>query len=296
MEPPLQIVITGASSGIGAALTQNLAADGHNTYVCARRGEKLKTITQNGSIAQWRICDVSRENEVSGFSTWVNQQTGHIDALINCAAAFDAIGPLWETDSDDWWNTIKTNLFGTYLTVKAFIPLLKQSKRPHIINFAGGGAFHSFPNYSAYAISKAGIVRMTENLAVELQPYGIRVNAIAPGFVATEIHEATLRVGPDHAGLEHYQRTQQLVKEGAIPMDVPVSCVRFLLSPQSKNLTGKTLSASFDPWSTATFQSNIEAINRMDIYTLRRINLTNLPEEPICKELATAADNNGTKR
>lgn len=267
------IVITGASSGIGAALTQVLALEGNALYVCARRADKLNWVTLDLVAAFGYPCDVSKEEQVAEFVARVRARTPRVDALINCAGSFGAIGPVLETDSREWLKTIEVNLYGTYLMIKHIAPLMVPGSS--IINFSGGGAFSPFPNYGAYAVSKAAVVRLTETLAIELAPKGIRVNAVAPGFVATEIHEATLRAGRVMAGAEHFERTRQLLSEGSVLVEVPVACVQFLLSC---GLTGKTISASFDPWDTPEFVEAIPRVNQSELYTLRRINLVNLPE------------------
>jgi 3-oxoacyl-[acyl-carrier protein] reductase len=285
-------VIAGASSGIGAALTRALAADGFALYVCARRMGRLNEVTQNNSIAFGYLCDVSREEQVEEFVACVRARTSCVDALINCAGIAGAVGPLLKTDSREWQRALEVNLYGTYLMIKQVAPLMKRERKPRIVNFSGGGAFSSFPNYSAYAVSKAAVVRLTETLAMELASEGIRVNAVAPGFVATEIHQATLRAGRSLSGDEYFERTKRLVDEGAggVPIDIPVQCVRFLLSEQADGLTGKTISASFDPWNTPEFVEMIPQINLSDLYTQRRINLANLPEgSPLRTRLSAAS-------
>ena len=272
------IVITGASSGMGAALARALAADGHAVYACARRMDKLRELAaqQPGIVAQ--RCDVSREEDVRAFVAWVRTRTARVDALVQCAGSFGAIGPAVETDSRQWLDTLHANLFGAYLMAKHVVPRMAGESRPCIVNFSGGGAFSPFPRYSAYAVSKTALVRLTEILAVELAQRGIAVNAVAPGFVATEIHEATLRSGRALAGEEFFAETQRLLEQGAVPIETPISCVKFLLSDQAAGLTGKTISASFDPWGTPEFVELIPQINASDLYTLRRINLVNLPD------------------
>jgi 3-oxoacyl-[acyl-carrier protein] reductase len=286
---PLRIIVTGASSGIGAALVKALAADGHRLFVCARRGSLLDEVTEGGAIALGRVCDVSNEEQVKEFVDWVKRKTPHIDAVINCAGGFGAIGPVQATDSAEWLGVITVNLFGTYLMSKYSLPLLAGSPCPRIINFAGGGAFGPFKNYSAYASSKAAIVRLTECLAAELADEGVAVNAVAPGFVATRFHEATLSAGPERAGQLHYQRTKAILEGRGIPMDVPVDCVRFLLSEDALGLTGKTLSANFDPWRSGAFRQMIRDVTRSELYTMRRVNIVNLPQGSLRTVLGEAS-------
>src|SRR5215467_11765298 len=147
-----------------------------------------------------------------------------------------------------------------------------------LINCAGGGAFSPFPNFSAYACSKTAIVRLTECLAAELAPSNIRVNALAPGFVPTDMHQATLKAGEARAGRMQFQRTQAIMNQAAPAMENVVNCVRMLISPTLDELTGKTISSNFDPWPTPTFKTCLPDIVRSDLYTLRRVNVVNLPD------------------
>ena len=290
MKPAQRIVIAGASSGIGAALVRALAGDGHAVFACARREDRLRGLAQSLSGVFVRRCDVSQEADVEAFAAWVRSQADGVDALVNCAGGFGAIGPAAQTDSRAWWRTLETNLLGTYLIIKHLVPMMKPASRPRIINFSGGGAFEPFPRYSAYAVSKAAVVRLTETLAVELAPRGITVNAVAPGFVATEIHQDTLRSGVALAGAEHFERTRQRLREGGVPIEVPVACVRFLLSERAAGLTGKTLSASFDPWDSPAFVERIPQISASGLYTMQRINLVHLPDDDLRRALEEARD------
>src|SRR5262249_11972622 len=189
---PLRILISGGSSGIGAALAHSLAEQGHRIFICARRANRLAAVAQGYSGIEAHACDVSDEAQIERLIATVGSTADALDVLINCAGGFGEIGPITIADTTRWWATIDTNLRGTYLLIRHALPLLQRGDRPRIINFAGGGAFSPFPNYSAYACSKAAIVRLTECLAGELAPLNIRINSIAPGFVPTPMHEATL--------------------------------------------------------------------------------------------------------
>jgi len=293
---PLNIVISGASSGIGAELTRSLAGDGHRIFACARRESNLREVTQNGSIAQYSVCDVTEESQVKAFADEVREHFGHVDVLVNCAGGFGSIGPVEHAASADWFETVRVNLFGPYLMVKHFLSLLLGSSTPKILNFSGGGAFNPFANYSAYACSKAALVRLTECMATELAPKGVSVNAIAPGLVATPAHEATLAAGEERAGALYYRRTKMLLEGSGAPMQNVVECVRALLSPQLRGLTGKTISANFDPWKTEAFRDHVADITRSDLYAMRRINIVNLPEGRMRSDLSEAWASFGTER
>lgn len=284
---PLRILVAGASAGIGAALVQALAGDGHRVAACARRLDALRRVTRDDTIARSRRCDIGEEREVQALFEWLAADGASLDALIVCAGAFGPIGPFEATDSAAWLGTLRANVFGAYLLAKHGLPLLERGRRRRIITFSGGGAFGTFPRYSAYATSKAAVVRLTECLADELRPRGIAVNAVAPGMVATEIHEATLAAGPERAGADHFDRTRAALQGSkAVPMSVPVECVRFLLSKDADGLTGKTIAANFDPWRDQRFRGHLAEIMESDVYTLRRINPPNLGEHPLRRLLS----------
>ena len=290
----LRIIITGASSGIGEALARKFADDGHHVYICARRDGKLKQIAESRPHVHARPCDVTNEADVRSFVASVAEESSAVDALINCAGAFGEIGPMSATNSDDWWNTIRVNLFGSYLMIKHCLPLLERGQSPRIINMAGGGAFSPFPNYSAYACSKSALVRLTECLAVELQPKNIRVNAVSPGVLATDIHTATLAAGEERAGRLQYRRTLAMMADGGPSIDSLIGCVSAMLSPSFDRLTGKTVSSNFDPWQTKAFLTELDDITSSDLYTLRRVNLSNLNDGYLRKKLAHAWANFGS--
>ena len=272
----MKIVISGVSSGIGREAAIYFASRGDTVYGIARRKERLDELHQQYPNFIPCVGDVGEELDITHFVELIKQDSSHVDAVICCAGAFGAIGSIETVDANEWWQSLKVNLFGTFLLIKHCVPLLQDSLSPRIITFAGGGAFQPFPNYSAYAVSKAGCVRLTETLAQELTEKGICVNAIAPGFVATEIHNATIHAGVNQSGKEHFEITLAKLEEGAIPMEVPIRCLSFLLSDKAAGLTGKTISASFDPWDTPEFADSITQLNDSDLYTMQRINIKHL--------------------
>ncbi len=299
--PSQVIVVTGASSGIGAALAKDLAEADHQVFACSRNLEHLAETFRDYSKVAFMVCDASKESDVAQFAAWIGERTDHIDVLINCAGGFGAIGAIDKVDSDAWMQTISENIFGTFLPCKHFLPLLQKSTAPQIINFSGGGAFGPFPNFTAYACAKAAIVRLTETMAVELSPYGISVNAVAPGLIRTNAHNAILAAGPERAGQIQFRRTERLMRPGANDasvgrMELVKQCVRALISPAYRGLTGKTISANFDPWATDAFREHVADIARSELYTMRRTNLVSLPEGLLRTRLMQTWAKHGIRR
>jgi NAD(P)-dependent dehydrogenase (short-subunit alcohol dehydrogenase family) len=264
------IVISGASSGFGAAVTRCLAQDGHNLYICARRADLLATVVHGYPSAFHARCDVGEEIEVKRFFQQIQERTSSIDALIHCAARLSPIGLFNEVNSDEWLSSLKTNLLGAFLMAKYAVPLMKFERRPRMIFVSGGGAFTPLPRASAYGVAKAAIVRLVETLALELEPRNIAVNAVAPGFLATDIHAETLAAGRERGG-EHYDRTIKLLAESDEGMKIPVDCIRYMISEESAKLTGKTISARHDPWGEPEFNERIDEIMASMLYATHRI-------------------------
>ena len=284
------IVVTGASSGIGAALTKALAADGHHLFICARRDELLAKISEKLPSVFYSRCDVGSENEVARFFAEVAKRTSSVDALIHCAGVMGPIGPTVEINGDEWFYALRVNLLGAFLAAKYVVPLMQPERRPRILMMSGGGSFDPMPNVSAYGVSKAAIVRLVETLAVELAPRNIAVNAIGPGFVATEIFDSMLKAGSERGGAI-YEKVVNLFK-GANDHDIeiPVACVRFLISEAAAALTGKTISARLDPWNEIEFQEAVQDIASSKLYATQRTNLEHLKGEAFVDRLIQAVD------
>lgn len=183
------ILITGASSGIGAALAKSFAQEKAKLALLARRPNKLEAIASvckmSNSQAVALICDVCKEKELKMAVATVQQQLGAIDVVI-ANAGFGVVANVENLTLDDFQRQFETNVYGVLRTLYATLDDLKKTKGRLVIIGSASGHI-SIPKYAAYAMSKHAITALAETLYAELAPYGISVTLISPGFVKTEI-------------------------------------------------------------------------------------------------------------
>jgi NAD(P)-dependent dehydrogenase (short-subunit alcohol dehydrogenase family) len=161
------------------------------------------------------------------------------------------------------------NLFGSVLCCRAVLPHFRANGYGKVIQLSGGGATSPLPRLSAYAASKAAVVRFAETLAEELRGTGIDVNAIAPGALNTRLLDEVLDAGPEVVGDSFYERALEQRSSGGTPLDLATSLAVFLGSEESDGITGKLISAPWDPWQ--EFPAHADDLSSTDVYTLRRI-------------------------
>jgi NAD(P)-dependent dehydrogenase (short-subunit alcohol dehydrogenase family) len=268
------ILITGGSLGIGLEVAKKCVEEGARVIISARniddlKGsiEELKKISNRGHH-YYRV-DVSQYKEVQKFAKWCSERFQEVNGLVNCAGIYGPIGEIHQVDMGKFSEAIQINFLGTVYICNAFIPLLKSASRKKIVNFSGGGAASPFANYSAYATSKIAIVRLTENISVELKDAGFDINCVAPGFVITRLHQQTLQAGPDLATQAFYENTKKQIENGGVPVEKAANLTAFLLSSGSDGITGKFISAPWDPWQEENFQNRLRTDK--DFAAIRRI-------------------------
>ena len=264
-----QIVLTGASGGIGVATARHLAGLGARLVLIARNPVALEDVrgALPGGPHRAIALDVTDE-EAWAASGGRLAADGPVHGLVTAAGV---LGPIelagrWQVAA--FRRTIEVNLVGTLLSVINLIEPLRASHGA-VVAFSGGGATSPLPRFDAYATSKVAVVRLTENIALELAPAGVRVNCVAPGFVATAMHRATLEAGPELAGPDYYERTRQTMSDGGDPPELSAELTAFLLSDEAEGITGRLISARWDPWKLPDFR---ERLRRDDsLGRLRRI-------------------------
>lgn len=273
------VFITGGGRGIGAAVAEAFARAGSDLALVARTAAEIESVAAacraKGVRALALAADVSRREELSAAVHAAENTFGHIDVLVSAAGVYGPIGPLVENDLDAWANAISVNLLGTVYALHAVLPGMIARRQGVVIGFSGGGAVAPFPRFSAYATSKAAVVRLTETVAEEVREYGIRVNAIAPGAVNTRLLDEVLAAGK-RAGRAFYGKALEQKSNGGTPPERAAELALFLASPEARGITGRLLSAVWDDW--RALAARTKDLEQSALYTLRRIDGRNFTE------------------
>jgi NAD(P)-dependent dehydrogenase (short-subunit alcohol dehydrogenase family) len=233
------IVVTGGGLGIGRAYSLGVAAEGARVVVAdvADPQPTVKEIEARGGQALGVSCDVSREEDTLRLATEALARFGRIDVLVNNAAIYGTLTrrPFMEIPVDEWDRVMAVNLRGLFLCARAVFPAMKAQGKGKIINITSSTFFRGVPNYIHYTTSKGGVVGFTRSLARELGDFGIRVNAVAPGFTLSGANEANLSPEGKEANIR-----MRMLKRAEVPDDL-VGTIVFLASDDSDFITGQTI-------------------------------------------------------
>ena len=269
-------IITGASVGLGLEIAKKYLEAGASLMICARNemlldkaALALRSLAGTGQSVLALPADISKLEDVTALVDGALREFGRLDVLVNNAGVVGPCGAIEDIDLEAWFRAIEINLLGSVLMSRAVLPHFKKAARGKIIQLSGGGATSPLPGLSAYATSKAAVIRFVETLSEETRAHHIDVNAIAPGALNTRMLDEFLAAGPERIGPAFYERSLRQKKDGGAPLGRGADLAVFLGSPLSDGITGKLISAVWDPWE--TLPNHLEDLNGTDIYTLRRI-------------------------
>jgi NAD(P)-dependent dehydrogenase (short-subunit alcohol dehydrogenase family) len=273
-----RVLVTGASQGIGAAIADAFAAGGADVAICARSGDALQAAAAGLRARHPNVrvhaqtADVAREADVDALIDGTVAALGGLDVLVANAGVYGPKGAIEHVDWEAWVDAIRINLLGVVYCTRRALPALRRSARGKIVILSGGGATKPLPYLSAYAASKAAVVRYGETLAEELRADGIDVNMVAPGALNTRLLDEVLAAGPQVVGEAFYASSLKQRDGGGTPLEVGAALCVYLASREADGITGKLISAPWDPWQRfGAGKSRLDG----DVYTLRRI----VPEE-----------------
>ena len=272
----MKILITGTRCGIGNFLARHFGAAGHEVWGISRHPQvEFQRECADRKIAfRYDCCDISDWTQMAAFRNRVAAAWPHLDVLICCAGIQGPIGPAMSLDPLEWSASVRTNLDGTFYTIRACYELLRHAScRAKVICFSGGGSSNTRPNFTPYASAKTGLIRLVENLAKEWTGQPIDICAIAPGGVNTRMTEEVLALGPVIAGEREYATAVKQKQNGGASLPRVAAMIEWIISPQGDGISGRLLSTPWDPWE--TLATRCQELEASDIYTLRRI----IPED-----------------
>ncbi len=267
-------LITGGSQGFGRHIVEAFLAEGANVVFCARTAADVAQ-TQGALTPQLKpgqhliglTCDIADPASVAALFARA-AQLGPLHVVVNNAGIYGPIGPTEDIALTDWTQAWQVNVTGTLLVCQHALRAMKPRRAGKIITISGGGATNPMPRFAAYAATKAAVVRLTETLAEEYRADHIDVNAVAPGALRTRLTAQVLAAGPEKAGADFFAKNKKWSDEGAVDPKLGAALCVFLASAESDGITGKLISAQWDPWKDP---EKFRAQATGDIYTLRRI-------------------------
>ena len=233
-------IVTGGAKGLGRAFAIQMAAEGARILVVTRKDldnlkETVRQIKDLGGRASWFQADVSKEADTLEMAKEAIKKFGRIDILVNNAAVYDGIArkPFYEIDLAEWDLVMSVNVKGAFLAARAVFPWMKEQGYGKIVNLASEVFFTGSHGFAHYVSSKGGIIGLTRALAVELGPYNICINCVAPGFTDTEASRGL-------ADVNKYDTSKTPLRRLEKPEDLTGAAI-FLASAESDFITGQTL-------------------------------------------------------
>lgn len=242
-------LVTGASRGLGQGFARGLALSGSSVAMLARSEDVLSRaaaeIRSEGGRAIAIAGDVTDAATVQRVVARVRDDIGPIDLLVNNAGVMAPIGRDWEIDPAAWWRTMEVNVLGSYLCARAVLPAMLERRAGRIINVTSTAAYKRYPVYSAYGASKAAISHLTGSMDEATRDYDVRVFALSPGFVRTQMTEALA----DAPGVRQHlgDGFRKALDEGRhTPLATAVEALLFLASGAGDALSGRQIDARDD--------------------------------------------------
>jgi NAD(P)-dependent dehydrogenase (short-subunit alcohol dehydrogenase family) len=266
-------LVSGGSRGVGRLLSGRLAQAGAAVGLIARSAPDLAAavseIRRAGGMAAVACADITDEQAVAAAVNKLRGRLGTADILINNAGLSGPIGPAWDVPLAEWWRAVEVNLGGAFVLTQMALAHMVAEGRGRIINITSYAGVHRWPLMSAYAVSKAALVKLTETLAQETRPHGVSVFSVDPGLLPIGLSEAALSGTADRQSpadpVHRWIRAQFDAGRGADP-EKAVRLILALASGKADRLSGRHLRVSDN---LGALLARIDEIERDDLHTLR---------------------------
>jgi NAD(P)-dependent dehydrogenase (short-subunit alcohol dehydrogenase family) len=232
------VLISGGGTGIGFGAAIRFVEEGAHVVITGRREAKLRTAcTDLGKQASYVVGDVTRREDCHAMVAETLKRHDRIDVLVNSAGVIGN-GGVQDTPPEEFDRIMQANVYGVYHLTQAAVEVLKQSKG-NVVNISSVTGTRPYSTLLAYCASKAAVSMMTKTMALELAPFGVRVNAVEPGVVRSELHTAANAVQDYDAFLQRAKQTHPLGRPGE-PEDI-AAAIAYLASDDAGWVTGECL-------------------------------------------------------
>jgi NAD(P)-dependent dehydrogenase (short-subunit alcohol dehydrogenase family) len=266
-------LVSGGGRGVGRLLGARLAGAGAAVGLIARSADELAAaageINRAGGTAAAAVADVADHRAAAAAVSELRHQLGAADILINNAGISGPVGPLWQAQTADWWRAIEVNLGGAFVLTQLALEHMIPAGKGRIINITSYAGVYRWPLLSAYAASKAALVKLTETLAEETRPHGVSVFSVDPGLLPIGLGEAALKASAGRrtpeGRVQRWIRDQLAAGRGADPEEA-ARLILALASGRADRLSGRHLSVTD---SLDVLLPRIDQIERDDLHTLR---------------------------
>jgi NAD(P)-dependent dehydrogenase (short-subunit alcohol dehydrogenase family) len=233
--------------------------------------ETLAAVEDAGGQGAAFTADVTDEQEVGAAGREIEATLGPMDVLVNNAGVGGPTGEMWDVDPADWWRTIEVNLRGTYVCSRAVLPGMVERRRGRIVNVVSNAGAHRWPYFTAYAVSKAAVIKLTESLVAETRSYGVTVFAAHPGLVRAGLTEAALADGPEppEGSLAAQVRSwfeRELAEGRTVSVEQAAAFLAELASGRADALSGRYIAIEDD---LDTLISRASEIQRENLHALK---------------------------
>ncbi|SDR49183.1 NAD(P)-dependent dehydrogenase, short-chain alcohol dehydrogenase family [Rhizobiales bacterium GAS113] len=240
-----RVLVTAGAGGIGLAIAEHLIAQGCRLFVCDVAQEALREFSTRFPEHGCAAADVADDGDVERLFAEVRERLGGLDALVNNAGIAGPTGGVDEIDPKEWRRCIDVCLTGQFLCTRLAVPLLRQAGGGSIVNMSSAAGKYGYAFRTPYSSAKFGVIGLTQSLAKELGPQGIRVNAILPGIVEGPRMEGVIRSRAAQLGIGYEEMEARYLecislRRMVTPGDV-AAMISFLISDAGRNISGQSI-------------------------------------------------------
>ena len=245
-------VVTGAGTGIGREISLRLAADGADVVLTGRSAGPMEEVAAEvravGGRASVVRMDLREPASIEAAAKAVQEEFGRVDVLVNNSGVGGPSAPLWEIDPEEWEDTFRVNVTGTFLVCRAFLPGMVERRSGSVVVIGSMTGKRPLVNRTPYAASKTALIGLVRTLAFELGPHGIRVNLVSPGPVEGKRIQWVLEQQARARGITFEQARDDFTSGSPLKRLVPpgdvADAVAYLASPRSASITGDDINVS----------------------------------------------------